>query len=264
MAAMSKFGFLVRPKWIGFHLLCAAAIFGMIAAGFWQLQRLDERKTDNAAFVAQIEQPAVPIAELLPAIQDNPDSVVNRRVIITGTYSPDQAVLFNRSQNGSAVDNVLTPLMIDGGSSVIFVNRGAIGVGVTPPTPFPGPVTIEGRLRASESRERGSLTDAEQEVVTEVRRVELDTLAPLAGDSDLLPMFVELRASDPAVGLDDPGLLDAPALSEGNHLSYSVQWFIFAAAVALGWVLAIRRSLATRRKAESDRELQPEREPGLA
>jgi cytochrome oxidase assembly protein ShyY1 len=251
MAAMSKFGFLARPKWVGFHLLCAAAILGMFAAGFWQLQRLDERKTNNAEFVTQIEQPAVPLDDLRGAIESDPDSVVNRRVIVSGTYSPEQVVLFNRSQGGRAVDNVLTPLLkTDSGDpdvqSVLIVNRGAIGIGETPPVPFPGQVTIEGRLRPSEARERGALSDAEQEVVAEVRRVDLAQLDQLADGGELLAMYVELRSSDPAVGPDDPGLLDPPELSEGNHLSYAVQWFIFALAVAVGWVLAIRRSLATR------------------
>ena len=256
MAAMSKFGFLLRPKWIGFHLLCAAAIVGMFAAGLWQLQRLDERKANNAEFVTQIEQPAVPLEDLRGAIENDPDSVVNRRVVVSGTYSPEQVVLFNRSQGGRAVDNVLTPLLIaesssadSGGAesqSVLIVNRGAIGVGETPPVPFPGQVTIEGRLRPSEARERGALTDADQEIVAEVRRVDLAQLDQMADGGELLPMYVELRSSDPAVGPDDPGLLGAPELSEGNHLSYAVQWFIFALAVAVGWVLAIRRSITTR------------------
>jgi cytochrome oxidase assembly protein ShyY1 len=258
MASMSKFGFLARPKWIGFHLLCAAAVVGMFAAGFWQLQRLDERKTNNAEFVVQIERPAVPLDDLRAAIDTEPDSVVNRRVIVSGTYSPNQVVLFNRSQGGSAVDNVLTPLLLTPASEgdqqgVLIVNRGAIGVEEPPPTPFPGEVVIEGRLRPSESRERGSLTDAEQEVVTQVRRVDLAQLNQLPDGGALLPMYVELLGSDPAAGPDDPNLLDLPELSEGNHLSYAVQWFIFAVAVAVGWVLAVRRSLTTRARSTQAR-----------
>ena len=40
-----------------------------------------------------------------------------------------------------------------------------------------------------------------------------------------------------------------PTLDEGPHLSYAMQWFIFAAAALVGWVLAIRRSIGTRREA---------------
>ena len=35
--------FLLRPKWIGFHLLCVTGIVGMVSAGVWQLHRNDQR-----------------------------------------------------------------------------------------------------------------------------------------------------------------------------------------------------------------------------
>ncbi|KGA10281.1 MAG: hypothetical protein GM46_5615, partial [actinobacterium acAcidi] len=34
--------------------------------------------------------------------------------------------------------------------------------------------------------------------------------------------------------------------SEGSHLSYAIQWLIFATAVIVGWVLAVRKSVANR------------------
>jgi cytochrome oxidase assembly protein ShyY1 len=40
-----------------------------------------------------------------------------------------------------------------------------------------------------------------------------------------------------------------PELTEANHLSYAFQWFIFAACVVVGWVLAVRRSVRTHRAA---------------
>ncbi|MBT5276094.1 MAG: SURF1 family protein [Ilumatobacter sp.] len=243
MAAASKFGFLLRPKWLGFHLLCACAVVGMIFAGMWQLQRLDQRRDANAEFIERIEQAPVPLESLLADDLD-PDVVANRRVTASGTYLPDQVVLFNRSQGGRAVDNVLTPLVIDDGR-VLIVNRGAIPVEGQAPSPPAVAVTIEGRLRPSEVRQRGELSDANTEVIAQTRRVDLERLAPQFG-GDLVPLYVELVSSEPAAGPADPALLDTPVLGEGNHLSYAFQWFIFSACVAAGWVLAIRRSLRTR------------------
>ncbi|MFM8483032.1 MAG: hypothetical protein ACKOBT_06775, partial [Actinomycetota bacterium] len=62
---------------------------------------------------------------------------------------------------------------------------------------------------------------------------------------ELLPVAVELDISDP---IDDGSLqpVAAPELSDGPHLSYAIQWLIFAAAVVIGWVLAVRRSYVTR------------------
>ena len=59
-------------------------------------------------------------------------------------------------------------------------------------------------------------------------------------------MYVDLIESSPPeiAGLPEPVI--APDLSEGNHLSYAVQWFLFSVAVAVGWVLAVRYSAAKR------------------
>lgn len=248
VASVARFGFLFRPKWIAFHLLCAFAVVGMVMAGFWQLRRLDERRTANETFIERVEYAPVPIETLLDGVDETSDAaldeLVNRRVTATGTYLPDQVALFNRSQAGSAVDNVLTGLVLDSGD-VLIVNRGAITVAADLPAPPAVKVTIEGRLRPSEVRERGGLTDAEVDIVEQARRVDLEQLAPQFG-GDLVPLYVELIASDPPVGVGDPGLLETPVLGEGNHLSYAFQWFIFSVCVAIGWVLAIRRSLRTR------------------
>ncbi len=162
----------------------------------------------------------------------------------TGTYAPDQIALFNRSQGCGAVDNVLARLETPGGP-ILLVNRGALPVQAIPPTPFPGEVEIEGRLKLTESRERGGLSDAEQNVITEIRRVNIEQIAAESPELDYVPMYVELLRSNPAAGPGDPQLLDSPELSDGNHLSYAFQWFIFAICVVAGWVLAVRRSLTT-------------------
>ena len=246
---LSRFRFLFRPKWIAFHALVLAAVVTMVNLGIWQLHRLDERRINNADFVTQIEQAPVSLASVLDDLRVNPEAYVNRRVQTTGTYAPEQIALFNRSQGGGAVDNVLTRLETPDGA-VLLVNRGAIPVQATPPAPFPEEVEIEGRLRLSESRERGGLSDAEQNVITELRRVNIEQIAAESPGIDYIPMYVELLGSSPAAGPGDPQLLDPPELSEGNHLSYAFQWFIFAFCVAVGWVLAVRRSLTTAAAAE--------------
>ena len=60
-------------------------------------------------------------------------------------------------------------------------------------------------------------------------------------------MWVELVSSEPAETGPFPQPVAVPELTEGPHLSYAVQWFIFAAAVGVGWVLAVRKSINDRR-----------------
>ena len=55
-------------------------------------------------------------------------------------------------------------------------------------------------------------------------------------------MYVELTASAPKEATPYPIPVEAPELSERNHLSYAVQWFLFSACAIAGWVLAVRKS----------------------
>jgi cytochrome oxidase assembly protein ShyY1 len=59
-----------------------------------------------------------------------------------------------------------------------------------------------------------------------------------------LPVVVQLKTSAPG---DDPSLapIPLPELGDGPHLSYAVQWFLFAAVAAVGYVLLLRREAAS-------------------
>jgi cytochrome oxidase assembly protein ShyY1 len=133
---------------------------------------------------------------------------------------------------------------------IVLVNRGFVALGDDVPDAPPTDTAVLGRVRASQSRQRGGLTDtsAEGDAITEVRRVEIDRLAPQY-DGTVAPVYLDLIASEPPVAASDPIPVPAPELGEGNHLSYAFQWFIFAICVAIGWVLAVRRSIGTRRAA---------------
>lgn len=237
--------FLLRPKWIGFHLLVVGAIVAMVNLGFWQLRRLDERQTFNAEVEARYDAPPLPIDDLLVPGAD-PDEIEWRPVTATGTYEPDGTIrIVNRSQNGFPGDNVVVPLDL-GGGRVLLVNRGFLAQGLDLPAAPDGTVTVTGRLRPSQERRTGQLSDAAEGTLTEAQRVDIARLAPQV-DGDVLPMYVDVFASDPADSDSLQPVLQ-PDLSEGPHLSYAMQWFIFSVAVAVGWVLAVRKSLRTRRR----------------
>jgi cytochrome oxidase assembly protein ShyY1 len=241
--------FLLRPKWIAFHLLCFGGIALMLWLAMWQLDRLDERKDFNAQVVARSEQAAVPVDALLAEPGFTPDDAAWRVATATGTWLPQQVVVFNRSQNGVAGDNVVTALVQDDGVTVL-VNRGFVPIGTDVPAPPTGTVEIVGTVRPSQQRRTGELTDSGL-AVSEVRRIDIDQLAPqLPGE--VAPVYLDLVSSTPPVGPTDPVPVPAPELSEGPHLSYAGQWLIFAIAVGVGWVFAVRRSIRSRRKALTD------------
>jgi cytochrome oxidase assembly protein ShyY1 len=221
----------------------------MISLGFWQLRRLDERRDFNDAVECRIDAPAVPLTDLIAGPGFDPEAVEWRPATVTGTYLPDQILVFNRSQNGRAGDNVLTPLQLEDGGGIVLVNRGFVPLGASLPEPPATAVDVLGRTRPSQLRERGGLTDAgvEGAPITEIRRIEIERIAAQL-DGDVAPVYLDLVASIPAVGPADPDPVPQPELSSGPHLSYAVQWFIFSIAVAVGWVLAVRRSIAKHRR----------------
>ena len=239
------YSFLVRPKWIGFHLLVILAIVAMVNLGFWQLRRLDQRQAFNAEVEARYDAPPLPLDEALASVDDL-DHIEWQPITASGTYIPDgQILIVNRSQNGRAGDNVVAPMLLDDGR-VLLVNRGFVPLAVDIPTAPTGEVEVLGRLRTSQQRRTGQLSDPSEGPLTAAQRVDIDRLAPqLPGE--VVPMYIDLIRSTPAEAAGLPEQVTPPDLSEGSHLSYAVQWFLFSGAVAVGWVLAVRHSIGTRR-----------------
>jgi cytochrome oxidase assembly protein ShyY1 len=245
----SRFSFLLRPKWIAFHLLVLGSIALMIWLAFWQLDRLDQRRAFNDLVTEQIDQPPAPLEQLLDEAGDDPESIEWRQTIVTGRYLPDQILWFNRSQDGIAGDNVLTALVAESDTTVV-VNRGFVPLGFDVPAAPTVETELLARVRIPQDRQRGELTDTSEAgaAVTEVRRIDLGQLsAQLPGE--VAPVYLDLIDAIPTIGPDDPAPIPAPTLDEGPHLSYAAQWFIFAVCVLVGWVLAVRRSVRSRQRA---------------
>lgn len=243
--------FVRQPRWLIFHAICLTGVIVMVNLSFWQFRRLDERQDFNALVRARTEQPVTAIEDLDGS---PPSEVVWRRVGASGTYAPDEQVLvLNRSQGGRAGVNVVTPLILEDGRAVIVV-RGFLPLNEEIPAPPKGTVRVVGTIRTSEERRTGQPTEPTGEL-REMFRLDLDRLAAQI-DSPLLPVAVTLEISDPA---EDARLqpVSKPELSDGPHFSYGIQWLIFAVAVIVGWVLAMRKSYLTRSRVQPSAETAP-------
>lgn len=253
--------FLLSPRWILFHLLVLGGIVLMINLSLWQWHRLAERREFNELVEERRAEPTSAYRDVVPngSTDDVAKSVEWRAVAVTGTYDPDTPILVvNRSQDGRAGANAVTPLVLEDGR-ILLVNRGFIGLdrvddGV--PTAPAGRVELAGRLRASETRRRGQISttpaDDSPSGALEIPRIDITELERLL-DRDLEPVWLSVAADGSGRPLsrpaDDASLapVSEPELSEGPHLSYAIQWLIFTAAVIVGWVFAVRRSIRTRR-----------------
>lgn len=243
---MTRFRFLFKPKWIAFHLLVIAMIVLMVNLGFWQKHRLESRREFNSEVRARSAEPIVPIEAIVAGSPGGspqdivPADVQWRTITAIGTYLRDEQVLIvNRSQGGATGVNVVTPLQLSDGQ-LVLINRGFVPDTADVPPPATGEVEVTGRLRATQRRSLGGLTEPDGQL-TELFRVDIPRLAEqLPGP--VLPVYVDLLAAEPAQGAIPIPLPD-PELGEGSHLSYMVQWWIFSICVAVGWVFAVRRSI---------------------
>jgi cytochrome oxidase assembly protein ShyY1 len=100
---------------------------------------------------------------------------------------------------------------------------------------------------ALEGAPPGSARAATAGGVLELTRIDLG-LVQRDLDYDLYPVYVRLQAQQPAQSSGLPQVVPPPALDEGPHLSYAVQWFIFAAIGLIGWPILLRRVARDRAK----------------
>jgi cytochrome oxidase assembly protein ShyY1 len=243
---MYRFAF--RPKWLLFHLLVVLLVVVMVNLGIWQLHRLHDKQAFNAQVRSRAAMPVVPfdqvVTDQIVTLADA-KQVEWRTVTVRGTYLADeQVVVINRSQGGVAGEDVVTPLQTDTGE-LVLINRGFVGDTDPVPAPPSGVVQVTGRLRATEKRGFGGLTDASDGDLTELQRLDIERLSKQL-PSPVAPAYVALLTTDRA-SAGDPLPVPDPELDEGPHKSYMVQWFFFSLCAIAGWVLALRRSAQRRR-----------------
>lgn len=230
---------LLRPKMVIFHLVCLAGVIAMVNLSLWQFDRLDQRRAFNAVVEERSTQAVVDVTEV---DLSDPSAVEWRRIGAVGRYRPeDEVLVLNRSQGGRAGVNVVTPMQMDDGSTILIV-RGFLPLDQPIPEPPAGTVTVIGTARLSDEKRATDLNTAEGRV-EEFFRLDIERIDRQV-DDELLSVALYVQASDPP---DDAVLapVSSPILSQGSHLSYAIQWLIFATAVIVGWVLASRRTLKT-------------------
>lgn len=255
--------FLLKPRWILSHIFVILVVVTMINLGFWQLGRLDERKSSNAVVTAAMKSQPQPLASVLPdgtaSTSEQVKAADYQPVYVTGVYRADEQVLItNRTNNGSPGYWVVTPLVLADGSA-IAVNRGWVPYSYTADGPWEdfappkGTVTVQGLLRPSQVRETDGLVsspkDAEDGTLRVLARLDVGRLAQQV-DERLMPGYLSLRVQDPAQG-DLPVPVPLPELSQGPHLGYAMQWFAFSLLTIIVYPLLLRRH-AKRRLMDGD------------
>lgn len=239
-----------RPRWLVGTVITVLLMVLFVNFGLWQLRRLDERRDRNADIEERSSRPVAPVAEVVDpeAGYDDVDDLVYRRASAEGRYDAEGEVrIRSRSLDGRPGVWVVTPLRLDDGTAVA-VNRGFVPLSTDVPAPPGGEVAVTGLLFATQERQGIGPQDPTGRRLDELSRLDLDRLQQQYG-GDLFPMWLQLAESDPPAEEGElPILLPEPERDEGPHLSYAVQWFLFAGIGAVGWPLLLRLAAAEDRQ----------------
>ena len=204
----------------GVALLLAAAC---IRLGVWQLDRLAQRRARNAVLAERLALPPLEISGRGIAV----DSARPRRVAARGVYDFTREQTWpGRSFEGTPGVALITPLRLSDGAEVL-VDRGW--------APSPDAYHVD----------HGAYLESDTAAITGI------ALVPPRGRGDVdpqrggfLPFVIQLEQPPPLAGRGLPRRWPAPALDNGPHLSYAVQWFSFAAIILVGTAALLRRSRA--------------------
>jgi surfeit locus 1 family protein len=191
-------------------LVALAVAIVCVRLGFWQLDRLGQRRARNAILAARLALPPLQVVRGTSA-----DAARQRRLMARGVYDfVGELIGPGRSFDGTPGVALITPLRLADGS-VVFVDRGW--------APSPDAAHVDQTLY----READTAT------------VEGFGVIPPPGRYDV-PFILQQTGIAAPRGL--PRRWPAPALDDGPHLSYAVQWFSFALIIVVGTGALLRKT----------------------
>jgi cytochrome oxidase assembly protein ShyY1 len=251
-----------EPRWLAG--LAVAVVFAVVCVllAQWQLDRRVARAERNAAVLENFDSEPAPLDGALAEAGTDLDAAWPgdqewRPVRLQGRYDAEGTVLVrNRPQGGVngylvAVPFTLEqPVAVDGGDvATLLLVRGWVPSGESArapdmvPVPPEGTVEVVARLRAGE----GPATRSAPEGQTYRLHV-----PALLTDPGALTGAYGVVASEAGERPADAVLVPRPDTDPGPHLSYGVQWYLFALAGLGIWVVLARRHGAADRDGSTD------------
>jgi cytochrome oxidase assembly protein ShyY1 len=225
---VNRWRFAFSRRWFGYLGMAIIFAIACLLLSQWQFARLEEARIEVNRLSSNYTKDAVPLASVLPALDSFDAGDKWTPVEMTGTYLEDEQVLVrNRPYGGAPGFEVLTPLQLADGS-IFIVDRGWVPSGdkqdypdSIPAAPT-GAVTVVARLKASEPELPGRSAPEGQ-----IATIELDDLAATIGQPTFTGAYGLMDSETPAPA-ERPLAAIKPELDEGPHLSYALQWILFA------------------------------------
>lgn len=229
---MKRYRFLFSRRWAGY---VAAAIVFATACHFlaqWQFARRADAVNEIATIDRNFSAQPKPLTALLPSPNQFSKQLRWSQVRLGGHYLPDQEVLVrNRPFNGSVGYEVITPFL-DNSGRVFFVDRGWVAAGSRPnePSPYSSPPT--GELTIIARLLPGEPSLGRQSLANQIGSIDLNALAVRVASPSYTGAYGLLVTDGHPTNLQTATL---PNRDEGPHLSYALQWYVFAI-IGFGWL----------------------------
>lgn len=231
----------LRPKDVALILVAVGASATCIRLGFWQLDRLDQRRALNSLYEQRLALPSIDLATVVSF-----DSLQFARAHVSGVYDYErQVVAVMRRLNGALGVHIVTPLKVSD-EVAVWVNRGWVS-------------SVDGR-----TADLGILIERDSALVQGYLTVPMVPDRPPAGTRDDWPAYVArvspqllaprfpYRTLPVVLMRDQPESgsellpIPPPESTDGPHLSYALQWFAFALIALVGTAFLLRAEVGIR------------------
>ncbi len=241
-----------RWRWVTLGVILLMLVLGRL--GVWQLNRLAERRLQNVDLAAALAAAPLDLnaTQVLAAelSDDQVAELTNRDAVLTGQYDVErQLVIKLQTFNGVPGVRLITPLILDGAESAVLVDRGWISdfdaeAGNFYTDDLGDTVTVDGYLAPAEIISRqGAGSSVPTGPLNEIFRVDIAGIQQII-PYPLAPMYVREAPSGDETA-PPIRLAKEVDLTEGPHLGYAMQWFIFSAGLGVAYVIFVNHKLRT-------------------
>lgn len=216
-------------RWGGY---LAIAIVGAVSCWLlaqWQFDRNEERAGEIALVEANYDAPAVPLSDLIGEDGQFSPGDVWRPVALRGEYLSDEQLLVrNRPHGGTSAFEVLVPFQDESGR-ILIINRGwvAPGEGALPDEIAAAPegtVDVVARLKPTEVEPSSGRGAPEGQVPT----IHVPSIADAVSPDETIPSAYGQVVTEHPAASTQLGEFPHPSEDPGPHLSYAIQWILFA------------------------------------
>jgi cytochrome oxidase assembly protein ShyY1 len=243
--------FLFSSKWLGYLVLAAVFASACVFLGRWQMDRRAETLAEINRVTSNYSAEPLPFSDAREQFEQLDPEREWAQVELRGSYDTQaQRIVRNRPLNGQPGYEVLVPIRLETGESVV-VDRGWLPIGNNNPgrpdsipAPPSGKVTVVVRLKAGEPQLQRGAPEGQ------LASIDLPTYAKEVGYPLMTGAYGQLASETPPAA-EMPVAFPKPSVEEGTHLSYSLQWFAFGILMFVGFGYAARQQA---RNAELDAE----------